>query len=108
MSYNEAVIEYRKDEYRGSREQQIRELISDLTGWPVGNIEPQKELFNDLGFDVLDLFDIIEGIERLFGFKFTPTEEGNITTVKDFFDIVESKTNSYGNEILSYGKRKHS
>lgn len=75
--------------------QQIKEkvrnfLIEDL------EIEEDKifddaRLKEDMGIDSLDFVDIVVIVEKNFGFKIKPEEMQGVTTLKQFYDYIESK-----------------
>ncbi|MDL2221078.1 acyl carrier protein [Parabacteroides sp. OttesenSCG-928-N08] len=54
-------------------------------------IRPDALLKNDLGIDSLDFVDIVVIVERHFGFKIKPEEMGEVQTLRQFCDYIESK-----------------
>ena len=56
-------------------------------------IKDDAKLKDDLGLDSLDFVDIVVIVEKTFGFKIKPEEIGNVLTVKEFYDYIESKVN---------------
>ena len=56
-------------------------------------IKDDAKLKDDLGLDSLDFVDIVVIVEKTFGFKIKSEEMGNILTVKEFYDYIESKVN---------------
>lgn len=57
-------------------------------------INENATLKDDLGLDSLDFVDIVVIVEKTFGFKIKPEEMGNVVTVKEFYDYIESKINA--------------
>lgn len=55
------------------------------------NIFPEAHLKNDLGIDSLDYVDIVVIVNRVFGFKIQNGELKDVTTLKQFYDYIESK-----------------
>ena len=56
-------------------------------------INSSAHLKNDLGIDSLDFVDIVVIVERNFGFKINPEEMGEVQTLSQFCDYIESKIN---------------
>jgi acyl carrier protein len=48
-------------------------------------------LKDELGIDSLDFVDIVVIVERHFKFKINPDEMMNVSTLKAFYDYIESK-----------------
>jgi acyl carrier protein len=67
-------------------------LIDDL------EIEENKifddaKLKEDMGIDSLDFVDIVVIVEKNFGFKIKPEEMVGVTTLRQFYDYIDSKVN---------------
>lgn len=76
------------------------EIISIINDFLINEIEIEEELINDdallkqdLDIDSLDFVDIVVIVERNFGFKIKTEEMGNIKTLSEFYDYIESKVN---------------
>lgn len=76
------------------------EIISIINDFLINEIEIEEELINDdallkqdLDIDSLDFVDIVVIVERNFGFKIKAEEMGNIKTLSEFYDYIESKVN---------------
>lgn len=68
-------------------------LINDLE-IETDKINNEATLKDDLGIDSLDFVDIVVIVEKNFGFKIKPEEMVGVTTLKQFYDYIESKVNS--------------
>ena len=55
-------------------------------------ITPEKNLFNDLGADSLDVVELLMILEREFNVKFSEDEMANAKTVGDLFELIEKYT----------------
>ena len=55
-------------------------------------ITPEKNLFNDLGADSLDVVELSMILEREFNVKFSEEETANIKTVGDVYALIEKYT----------------
>lgn len=56
-------------------------------------ITPEKNLFNDLGADSLDVVELLMILEREFNVKFSEDDTANVKTVGDLYDMIEKYTN---------------
>lgn len=56
-------------------------------------ILPSDNLADDLGFDSVDIVDLIVHIEDQFRIEFTETELDSFKTVSDIVNIIKRKTN---------------
>ena len=52
-------------------------------------ITPEKNLFNDLGADSLDVVELLMILEREFNVKFSEDDTANVKTVGDLYDMIE-------------------
>lgn len=75
---------------------EIKRIVNEFL---VEEIEIDKELLQDeallkedLGIDSLDFVDIVVIVERNFGFKINPEELSKVTTLSQFYDYIETKT----------------
>ena len=46
-----------------------------------------------MGIDSLDFVDIVVIVEKNFGFKIKPEEMVGVTTLRQFYDYIDSKVN---------------
>ena len=56
-------------------------------------ITPEKNLFNDLGADSLDVVELLMILESEFNVKFSEDDTANVKTVGDLYDMIEKYTN---------------
>ena len=52
-------------------------------------ITPEKNLFNDLGADSLDVVELLMILEHEFNMKFSEDDTANVKTVGDLYDMIE-------------------
>ena len=52
-------------------------------------ITPEKNLFNDLGADSLDVVELLMILEHEFNVKFSEDDTANVKTVGDLYDMIE-------------------
>ena len=52
-------------------------------------ITPEKNLFNDLGADSLDVVELLMILEREFNVKLSEDDTANVKTVGDLYDMIE-------------------
>ena len=55
------------------------------------DISPGANLKETLGLDSLDFVDLVVAVESNFGVKLVGEDFVNITTLKDFYDLIERK-----------------
>ncbi len=72
----------------GALAEQVRHLIHQRKGVRLGRLRPTTHLSRDLGFDTLDLVDIILELERRFAL--TIPDEVPLHTVGDLVQYVET------------------
>ena len=56
-------------------------------------ITPEKNLFNDLGADSLDVVELLMILESEFNVKFSEDDTANVKTVGDLYDMIEKYAN---------------
>ena len=52
-------------------------------------ITPEKNLFNDLGADSLDVVELLMILESEFNVKFSEDDTANVKTVGDLYNMIE-------------------
>ena len=52
-------------------------------------ITPEKNLFNDLGADSLDVVELLMILEHEFNVKLSEDDTANVKTVGDLYDMIE-------------------
>ena len=55
-------------------------------------ITPEKNLFNDLGADSLDVVELLMILESEFNVKFSEDDTANVKTVGDLYVMIEKYT----------------
>jgi len=71
-------------------EKEVIRIISKTKEIRPGRLRANKRLFQDFGFDTVDLVDIILELEK--NFSITIPDEVPIDTVGDFIDYVSTHT----------------
>ena len=56
-------------------------------------ITPEKNLFNDLGADSLDVVELLMILEHEFNVKLSEDDTANVKTVGDLYAMIEKYTN---------------
>ena len=70
--------------------EKIQEIIADKLGLDADEITLESSIKDDLNADSLDLYEIVTGIEEEFDVE-VPTEAlGNMNTVQDVVEYIES------------------
>lgn len=54
-------------------------------------IAPEANLKDTLGLDSLDFVDLVVAVESNFGVKLVGEDFVNVTTLQDFYDLIEAK-----------------
>lgn len=64
-------------------EQEVKQILSRLTGLDVEEISDGADVINDLGIDSLKIIEIATEIERTYKVAVKDSELGKLRTVKD-------------------------
>ena len=64
-------------------------LISSKLKVAESEITEEKNLFNDLGADSLDIVELLMNLEHEFNLKFNEEETSKIKTVSDVYRLIE-------------------
>ncbi len=70
--------------------QQLAELVNDVAGVPVEDVQMDKSFTEDLDVDSLAMVEIIVGCEEKFGVTIPDEESKNLKTVGDAVAYIES------------------
>lgn len=70
--------------------QQLAELVNDVAGVPVEDVQLDKSFTEDLDVDSLAMVEIIVGCEEKFGVTIPDEESKNLKTVGDAVAYIES------------------
>ena len=68
---------------------QLAELVNDVAGVPVEDVELDKSFVDDLDVDSLAMVEIIVGCEEKFGVTIPDEESKNLKTVGDAVAYIE-------------------
>ena len=66
-----------------------RAFIATKLNVSESEITPEKNFFNDLGADSLDVVELFMILEREFNVKFSEEELANVKTVGDVYALIE-------------------
>lgn len=69
---------------------QLAELVNDVAGVPVEDVQLDKSFVDDLDVDSLAMVEIIVGCEEKFGVTIPDEESKNLKTVGDAVAFIES------------------
>lgn len=70
---------------------QLAELVNDVAGVPVEDVQLDKSFVDDLDVDSLAMVEIIVGCEEKFGVTIPDEESKNLKTVGDAVAYIESQ-----------------
>ena len=70
--------------------EKIKEMIEEMSGENT-KISPEMRLMADIGFDSLDIVDLIFDLENEFEIEIEDEELEKIRTVADLVNIIEKK-----------------
>ena len=83
--FAKAVATFTTEEIRA----QLAELVNDVAGVPVEDVQLDKSFVDDLDVDSLAMVEIIVGCEEKFGVTIPDEESKNLKTVGDAVAYVE-------------------
>ena len=69
---------------------QFAELVNDVAGTPVDDVELHASFVEDLDIDSLAMVEILVGCEELFGVTIPDNESKNLKTVGDAVAYIEA------------------
>ena len=68
----------------------VNSIFVEMLEIPEEDLQPEKEIFKDLGLDSLDMVDLMIGLQRKFGISLRQNEEiRKIVTLGDVYDFFE-------------------
>jgi acyl carrier protein len=70
--------------------EKVKQIIADELGVELESIELDSDLVDDFDADSLDAVELIMAIEEAFDVEIDDTAAGNIKTVLDIIDYLES------------------
>ena len=68
----------------------LAELVNDVAGTPVEDVQLDKSFVDDLDVDSLAMVEIIVGCEEKFGITIPDEESKNLVTVGDAVSYIEA------------------
>ncbi len=74
--------------------EKLQEIISDVLNVEKDDITENTRFKDDLGADSLDIFQIIMGIEEMFGLEIDNDDAEKIVTVGDAVEQIKNATNN--------------
>ena len=69
----------------------IRILVADKLNISYDIAQPESVFSSDLGADSLDMFEIFDECEELYGIKLNETDRETVITVSDLHNLVQRK-----------------
>lgn len=79
-------------------EQQLKQLIADVSGRQVEEIKPEANFWNDLGIDSIKAIEITVAIERRFKISIRDEQIPQIATIAQAIEVVKSALEKKQNE----------
>lgn len=73
-------------------EQRVCEIIAEQLGVDLSEVQPEKNLTEDLGADSLDIVDLVMAFEDEFGVKISDQDLSKIKTVKDIIEAIKLRS----------------
>jgi len=80
-------------------EQEIKQVISDVTGRSVEELKPDAHFFNDLGVDSIKAIEITVAIERHFKVRVRDEQIPQITNIGQAIEVVRQALKKKENEV---------
>lgn len=72
-------------------EEKVKEILSDISGVPVSEINKDTQVAGDLGMSSFDLADTVVTVEETYGLKIPDERFSDIETVGDIIRIIEEE-----------------
>jgi acyl carrier protein len=70
--------------------EKLAELVNDVVGTPIEDVQLDKSFVDDLDVDSLAMVEIIVGCEEAFGITIPDEESKNLLTVGDAVAFIEA------------------
>ena len=70
----------------------LAEIINEVAGVPVSDVQPQKSFTDDLDIDSLSMVEVVMAAEDKWGVKIPDSEVNNLNTVGDAVSYIEKAT----------------
>lgn len=76
---------------RGSVSLQVRQIVSDVTRWPLEKVTEDSTFDTDLKADSLEMVNVVTALEQDFGTSVSDTEFKACLTVGQLVDLAMAK-----------------
>ncbi|MCX7653906.1 MAG: acyl carrier protein [Fervidobacterium sp.] len=73
-------------------EKRVCEIIAEQLGIDLNDVQPDKNLMEDLGADSLDIVDLVMAFEDEFGVKISDQDLSKIKTVQDVIEAIKQRS----------------
>ncbi len=74
-----------------SREKDLRMLLVEMSGQDTSRVGPDDDLVHKLGLDSLARLRLLAAVEKRFGVRFSDDRLGEIRTLNQLLDLIESQ-----------------
>ncbi len=74
-----------------SREKDLRTLLAEVSGQDTSIVGPDDDLTHTLGLDSLAGLRLLAAVEKRFGVRFPDDRLGEIRTLKQLLELIESQ-----------------
>ena len=72
-------------------EEKIREILSEVSGVPLAQLQEDTRLVGDLGMSSFDLADTVVSVEEAYGIKIPDARFRELETVADIVRIIREE-----------------
>jgi Acyl carrier protein len=72
-------------------EEKIREILAELSGVPISQIQDDTRLAGDLGMSSFDLADTVVSVEEAYGVKIPDERFQELETVADIVRVIREE-----------------
>ena len=72
-------------------EEKISEILSEVSGVPLAELQPETRLVGDLGMSSFDLADMVISVEEIYGVKIPDARFREMETVADIIRIIREE-----------------
>lgn len=73
--------------------EQLKKVISEVLGLDPEEITMETRFLEDLGADSLDLFQVVMGMEEIFGIEIASEATERIATVREAVELIQNARN---------------
>lgn len=70
--------------------EKVKEIIADTIGVEPTDVEEESLLQEDLGIGGAEMSEILEKIHEEFDTEISPTDVGDVESVEEFLDLIET------------------